>query len=237
MKPEHIKSKIFLDSGDPHETREILSLLGFLDGQTTNPSLVAKNPDIQKEIAESGHKLTEARVYEDYKNIVREISGLVPQGSVSIEVYGDHDTTADAMFAQGQDMFTWIPNAHVKYPILKAGLEAAEKSIAAGMRVNMTLCFTEEQGAAVYAATRGAKKGDVFVSPFVGRFDDRGENGMSFIANMVRMYKGGDGHTEIISASVRTFEHFMCSLAVGADIITAPFKVLKEWGEKGMPIP
>ncbi len=236
MKPANLKTKIFLDSGDPAETKEIISLLGFLDGQTTNPTLVAKNP-YAKERFEKGEKFSKQEIFDFYKKVITEISALVPQGSVSIEVYGDANTTAEEMFTQGKDMYTWIPNAHIKYPILASGLEAAEKSIKEGMRVNMTLCFNQEQAAAVYAATAGAKKGDVFVSPFIGRLDDRGENGMSLIENIVKMYAPGDGHSEVLAASVRTMEHFMASIAMGADIITAPFSLLKEWAAQGMPMP
>lgn len=236
MRPEGLTTKIFLDSGDPAETKHVLSVLGFLDGQTTNPTLVAKNP-YARERFEKGDKFTKEEIFDFYKKVITEISELVPHGPISIEVYADAETSADTMFEQGKDMFTWIPNAQVKYPILPAGLEAAKRSIEAGMRVNMTLCFTQDQAAAVYAATRGAKKGDVFVSPFVGRLDDRGENGMALIANIVTMYKSGDGHSEVLSASVRTLEHFMQSLAVGADIITAPAKVLEDWAHAGMPIP
>jgi transaldolase len=236
MKPAGLKSKIFLDSGDPAETKAILELLGFLDGQTTNPTLVAKNP-YAKARFEKGEKFTEAEIYDFYKRVVTEISGLIPDGSVSIEVYAAPDTTADEMFAQGKEMFGWIPNAHIKYPAITAGLEAAEHSIKEGIRVNMTLCFTQAQAAAVYAATRGAKPGDSFVSPFAGRLDDLGQNGMDVIANIVKMYRAGDGHTEVLAASIRNMEHFMQSLALDADIITVPFKILEEWGKAGMPLP
>jgi transaldolase len=101
----------------------------------------------------------------------------------------------------------------------------------------MTLCFTQEQAAAVYASTSGAKKGDVLVSPFIGRLDDKGENGMDVIDNIIKMFKGGDAHVEVLTASVRSYDHFLYALQLGSDIITAPFKLLKEWGEKGMPVP
>lgn len=231
-----MKSKIFLDSGDVNETKEIIKVLGFLDGQTTNPTLIAKNPEAQKRLTE-GNKFTPDEIMSFYKSVVKEISDLIPDGSVSIEVYADKDSKPDDLFKQGKDMFTWIPNAHIKYPIIKACMAAAEKSIAAGMRVNMTLCFNQEQAAAVYAATSGAKKGDVFVSPFVGRLDDKGQNGMDLIKNILKMYEGGDGHCEVLSASVRSMDHFLYSLKLGCDIITAPFKILKEWADTGMPIP
>lgn len=236
MRPQNLKTKIFLDGGDPKETKEIISLLGFLDGQTTNPTLIAKNPDAQAKLAR-GEKFTVDEIYDFYKKIVREVSTLIPNGSVSVEVFADRNTTPDAMLKQGEEMFSWIPNAHVKYPTTNAGLTAAEKSIQSGMRVNMTLVFNEEQAAAVYAATSGAKKGDVFLSPFIGRLDDIGINGMDLVKNCVQLYQNRDRHVEVLSASVRTMDHFLCSLKYGADIITAPYKILKEWAEAGMQIP
>ena len=236
MKPKNLQTKIFLDSGDPEETTEVIRLLGFLDGQTTNPTLVAKNPEVQRYLA-SGKKLTEKEAYTRYREIVSEVSRRIPAGSVSIEVYADHTTPPEQMFAQGRDMFSWIPNAHVKYPILTSGLAAAEMSLEAGMRVNMTLCFNQAQAAAVYAATRGPKKGDVFVSPFVGRLDDRRENGMLLIKNILEMYTHGDGHTEVLTASVRSLDHFLAALALGSDVVTAPAKILREWAESGLVTP
>ena len=236
MKPHNLKTKIFLDGGDPWETREVVSVLGFLDGQTTNPTLIAKHPEAKKRM-EQGKKFSTKEIFDFYKQVVGKISKEIPNGSVSVEVYADKNTSADAMFAQGKEMFSWIPNAHIKYPITTQGLAAAEKSIQEGMRVNMTLCFNQEQAAAVYAATRGAHKGGVFVSPFIGRLDDRGENGMDLIRNILAMYEHGDGHVEALAASVRNMGHFMKSLAMGADIITAPLSVLSEWGKAGMPMP
>lgn len=238
MKPETLVTKIFLDSGDPKETKEIMGMTGCLDGQTTNPSLIAGSPEAKARL-ERGEKFSEEEVYEYYKKVIQEISGLIPDGSVSIEVYGDSETTAEAMFAQGKEMFGWIPNAHIKYPTTAAGLEAAERSIAEGMRVNMTLVFSQEQAAAVHAATKGAKKGDVFVSPFIGRLDDIGINGMDLIENIIRMYKEVDSHVEVLAASARSYEHFLASLAAGVDFITCPFKynLIQEWVKDGMRVP
>lgn len=233
MKPASLISKIFLDSGDPEDTKKMLSLLGFLDGQTTNPSLVAKK------LTASGNtlKLSSDGLLYEYRKIVEEISKLIPNGSVSIEVYADKNTTAEEMLTQGKSMFSWIPNAHIKYPTTTEGLNAAEQSIKEGMRVNMTLVFSLKQAAAVYAATRGAKKGDVFISPFIGRLDDRGENGMNLIKNIAELYKSGDGHVEILSASIRNVDHFMGSVASGADILTCPMSVLEQWTNDGMKVP
>jgi len=116
-------------------------------------------------------------------------------------------------------------------------LKAAEQAVKEGLRVNLTLCFSQEQAAAVYAATRGAKKGDVYVSPFIGRLDDRGENGMDVIATIIEMFRKGDGHVLVLTASVRKFDHLMYALRLGSDIITAPYGLLKEWAQKGLPMP
>ena len=236
MRPNNLKTKIFLDSGDPQETQEALDILGFLDGQTTNPTLISKNPQA-KERLERGDKFTKEEIFTFYKRVVKEISALIPEGSISIEVYADEKTSADHMYTQGKEMFSWIPNAHIKYPITFPGLSAAKRLIREGVRVNMTLCFSQEQAAAVYAATKGAKKGDVFVSPFVGRLDDKGENGMDLIKNILKMYDHGDGHVEVLTASVRSLEHFLYALNLESDIITAPITILKEWAETGMVIP
>ncbi len=222
-------TKFFLDSGDPKETSEALKLLGTLDGQTTNPSLIAKNPDAV------GKKFSNQEIYSFYEKVVKEISAQIPQGSVSIEVYADLHTKAEDMLKQAAQFNAWIPNAHIKLPTTSEGLKAASELIKQGVRVNMTLVFSQEQAAAVYAATKGAKKGDVFVSPFVGRLDDRGENGMDLIKNILEMYKTGDGHMEVLSASIRSLEHFAKTIELECDCITAPLKAFKEWTDAGRP--
>ena len=236
MKPINLNTRIFLDGGDPEETSEIVRLLGFLDGQTTNPTLISKNPRARERL-EKGGKFTREQIIDFYQQTVKEISKLIPEGSISVEVYADHSTSAEAMLSQGREMFAWIPNAHIKFPSSREGLRAAEQAVMKGMRVNLTLCFSQEQAAAVYAATRGAKRGDVFVSPFIGRLDDKGENGMDLISDILQMYRKGDGHVMVLTASVRKIDHLLYALKLGSDIITAPFNILKEWGEKGLPVP
>jgi transaldolase len=241
MRPSNLNTKIFLDSGDPGETKQILNLLGFLDGQTTNPSLIAKNPETAKRL-ESGEKFSKEEIFDFYKGVVSDVSNLIPKGSVSIEVYADKDTTAEAMLEQAREFFGWIPNAHVKFPTTKEGLKAASQAVKDGIRVNMTLVFSQDQAAAVYGATKETSEStlegfkNVFISPFIGRVDDKGENGMDVIANIINMYQKGDGHVAVLTASVRSMDHFLYALKLGSDIITAPFKILKEWGEKGMPV-
>ncbi|HTZ18545.1 MAG TPA: transaldolase family protein [Dissulfurispiraceae bacterium] len=236
MRPEHLQTRIFLDGGDPAETREMIGLLGFLDGQTTNPTLISKNPEARKRL-DRGEKFSEQEIFGFYRSVVAEISGLIPDGSVSVEVYADVSTKAEQMLAQGEEMYSWIPNAHIKFPTTSEGLRAAEQAVKRGLRVNMTLCFSQEQSAAVYAATRGAQRGDVFVSPFVGRLDDRGENGMDLIANIIRMYRDSDHHVSVLTASVRGLEHLVYSIALGSDIVTAPYEILKQWASVNMQLP
>ena len=236
MKPENFRTRIFLDGGDSQETKTIINLLGFLDGQTTNPTLISKNPEARQRL-ERGEKFSEKEIFRFYNNVVNEISVLIPEGSISIEVYADLSTSTEKMLQQGKEMFSWIPNAQIKFPTSKGGLKAAEQAVKKGMRINMTLCFSQEQAAAVYAATQGAKKGGVYISPFIGRLDDKGENGMDLIAHIIKMFREGDGHVEVLTASVRNIDHLLYALRLGSDIITAPFKVLKEWGEKGLPVP
>jgi len=236
MRPENLKTRIFLDGGDPGDTKDIIKRIGFIDGQTTNPSLIAKNP-LAKKRMERGEKFTKTEILHFYRGVVEELSSLLPWGSVSVEVYADASTPAQDMIDQAGEMFSWIPNAHIKFPTSHQGLIAAEEAVRSGIRVNMTLCFTQEQSAAVYAATKGAKKGDVFISPFIGRLDDKGENGMDLIANIIQMYKKGDGHVEVLTASVRSMDHHLFALKLGSDIITAPYSIIAAWGDKGLIVP
>ena len=229
------KTKILVDGGDPDETLRIKSLLGFVDGQTTNPSLIAKNPEI-KQLVASGHTLSSEEEKNEYRKIVQSISPVVGDAGVSIEVFADLNTTAEEMLAQGQEMFSWIPNAYIKYPCTPEGLRAAQMSVQKNIRVNMTLCFSQEQAAAVYAATRGSKQ-PVYVSPFVGRLDDHGEDGMDLIKNIKKMYEHGDGHVHVLAASIRGVNHLLYSFALNAELATVPSKVLEEWAAKGFPLP
>jgi transaldolase len=229
------KAKILVDGGDPEETLRVKRLIGFVDGQTTNPSLIAKNPEVRELIA-SGHQLSSQQERDEYKKIVQTISPLVGEAGVSIEVFADIATSAEEMLAQGKEMFSWIPNAYIKYPCTREGMRAAEMSVRQGIRVNMTLCFSQEQAAAVYAATRGSKE-TVYVSPFVGRLDDRGENGMDLVRNIKKMYGKGDGHVQVLAASIRHVNHLLASFALGVELVTVPAKILEEWAAKGFPLP
>ena len=235
MKPKDITTKIFLDSGSAEDTKLILDTLGFIDGQTTNPSLFVKNKGVQERLAK-GEKFSKQEVNDTYKKLIKDIRYLIPGKSVSIEVYADAETTIDEILEQAREMNTWVEQPHIKLPVTSAGLAAAEILTAEGMKVNMTVVFEEEQAVAVYSATQNAKKGDVFVSPFEGRLDDVGVDGLNIISNIQKLYnEKSDGHVEVLMASVRDLNHFVYALEVGYDIITAPTKILLEWHELGMP--
>ena len=236
MRPQNLKTKIFLDSGNPVETREAVKLLGFLDGQTTNPSLIAKNPELQAKIAETG-KLSNDDINNFYKSVIEEIAVMIPDGSISIEVYADKNTDKEKMIEQAHMMNAWFKNAHIKLPITEAGLQAEHDLLKENIKVNMTLCFAEEQAAAVYNMSKEAEKGNVYVSPFIGRLDDKGENGMSLIKNIQKCFANGDGHVEVLAASIRNYEHFLACLALEVDIITAPLKILEEWWKHDLELP
>lgn len=233
--PPRPKTKILVDGGDPEETLRIKRLIGFVDGQTTNPSLVAKNPDILKRV-QSGQKLTEQEQKNEYKKIVQSISPLVGDAGVSIEVFADYTTTAEDMFEEGQEMYNWIPNAYIKYPTITEGLKAAKMSVADGMRVNMTLCFTQEQAAAVYSATQGSSN-PVYVSPFIGRLDDIGLNGAEVIKNIKQMFAKGDGHVVVLAASLRSLEHLLYCFSLETELATVPGTVLDQWAQHDFPMP
>ncbi len=235
MKPDNLKTKIFLDSGSAEDTREVIEKIGFLDGQTTNPSLFVKNPEVQKRL-ERGEKFSKEEVNEAYKKLIQDIRELIPEKSVSIEVYADADTSLDEILVQAREMNTWVERPHIKLPITPAGLEAAGILSAEGIRINMTLIFKEDQAAAVYSATQESNKGDIFLSPFVGRLDDIGIDGLDFITRVQKLYEKGDGHVEILMASVRGMYHFLKALELGVDIITAPKDIILKWHELGMPL-
>jgi transaldolase len=235
-RPEGLKTKIFLDSGSSEDTQKALDMLGFLDGQTTNPTYFVKTNREVKAAVEAGKKFSKAELLETYKQLAQEISPLVPaDGSVSIEVYADENTTAEEMIEQGREMFTWIPNAHIKLPIIPAGLKAAEVLVGEGKRVNMTLCFDQEQGAAVHAATRGATKGQVFLSPFVSRLDKIGQNGFDLLLNIQKMLRENNSNVQILSASVHSVYDIAHIIEAEMDLITIPAGDMPAWVEAGTP--
>lgn len=228
-----IKTLLFIDGGDPQETKQAKELLGYIDGQTTNPTLISKNPQVQEKLAR-GEKLTHEEALGFYKKAVGEITKIT-DGPISIEVYADKQTTADDMLSQARGLSTWTKNAYIKFPTTREGLEAASLACQE-FPINMTLCFSQEQAAAVYVATRGAKY-PVFVSPFIGRLDDRGENGMDLIKNILKMYQSGDDHVKVLTASVRNINHILYAIKLKSPALTIPFRVFAEWGQTNFQLP
>ncbi len=239
-----LPSRIFLDGGDPQETRQADALLKQaghhgLDGQTTNPTLIMKNLRSKMKNTE---RIPQEQALREYRRIVGEMA-KVTKGPISIQVLGDATTTTDQMLSQARERIKWIPNGIIKFPCNSAGVAAAQVFCQEGP-VNMTLNFSQEQAAAVYVATLRrnispqGKPYEVFVSPFVGRLDDHAENGMDVVANILEMYRGfGDRHVKVLTASVRSVKHILYALWLKSDIITIPFKILKEWAESGFSQP
>lgn len=222
-------SKIYIDGGDPVETKladALLKKAGHhgLDGQTTNPSLIAKRLMGER-------KLTNKEAMDGYRKTVEEMSNIISKGNISIQVIGDPATmTTEDMLTQARDRIGWIPNGVIKFPCSRPGLEAAGIFCEEGP-VNITLNFSQEQAAAVFAATK-THNYDVYLSPFVGRLDDKGENGMDVIANELSMYRGiGDNHVNVLTASVRNIKHLLYALWLKSPVITIPFKVFSEWAK------
>jgi transaldolase len=191
--------KFFVDTADTDEIRD-LAATGMVDGVTTNPSLVAK----------SGR---------DFMEVLKEICEIV-DGPVSAEVTAtDHET----MLAEGRKLAQVAPNVTVKVPLTWDGLKTCRALTDAGTQVNVTLCFSANQ------ALLAAKAGATFISPFVGRLDDLGQDGMELISEIRTIYDNYPAlSTEILVASIRTPIHLKQSALIGADVATLPPDVLRK---------
>lgn len=189
--------KFFVDTADVAEITE-LNEAGLVDGVTTNPSLIAK----------SGR---------DFIEVTKEICALV-DGPVSAEVTA-MDT--DGMITEGRKLAALAGNVVVKLPLTFDGLKACRALTDDGIKTNVTLCFSANQG------LLAAKAGATYISPFIGRLDDLGVNGMELIENLRIIYDNYGFETEILAASIRSADHVQqCALA-GADVATVPPAVLK----------
>jgi len=190
--------EFFLDTADIKEIETGLEW-GLVDGVTTNPSLIAKQG-------------------KSYLKTVQEIAKLVP-GPVSGEVLA---TEFDEIMSQGHRLAELAENVVVKVPLIPAGLRAVAKFLDDGIRCNVTLCFSSAQ------ALLAAKAGAAYISPFVGRLDDVGEDGMELIDEIVSIYQNFDFDTKVLVASIRHPIHIVQSAQLGADVATMPFKVLEQ---------
>ena len=189
--------KFFADTAETDEIRELADV-GLLDGVTTNPSLVAK----------SGR---------DFKEVIKEICSIV-DGPVSAEVAA---TDADGMLSEGKHLAEIASNVTIKVPLTWDGLKACRALTQAGTMVNVTLCFNANQ------ALLAAKAGATFISPFIGRLDDMGIDGMELIEEIREIYDNYDFGTEILAASIRSANHVKYAAMAGADVATVPPGVLK----------
>jgi len=190
--------KLFLDSADPKEIESLVAT-GLIDGVTTNPSLAAK----------TGLSLFDA---------LATICGLV-SGSVSAEVTA---VTADGMVAEGNKLAAIAPNITVKVPLTWDGLRACKTLSDGGTKVNVTLCFSPNQ------ALLAAKAGATFISPFVGRLDDIGQDGMELIREIRAIYDNYGFRTEILAASIRHTMHIRDAALAGADVATLPPAIFRQ---------
>lgn len=190
--------RFFVDTADVAEIKD-LAATGLLDGVTTNPSLVAK----------AGR---------DFKEIIAEICDVVP-GPVSAEVAA---TDFEGMLKEGRELAKIAKNVTVKVPLTMDGLKACKALTGDGTMVNVTLCFSANQ------ALLAAKAGATFVSPFIGRLDDIGLNGMDLIREIRVIFDNyQDLTTDILAASIRTVGHVKEAAMIGADVSTIPPKILK----------
>ena len=190
--------KFFLDTASVKEIQEAASL-GLLDGVTTNPSLVAK----------------EGRVF---REVLIEICNIV-DGPISAEVVS---LETDAMVKEGRELAKIHKNIVVKVPLIAEGLKATKRLTAEGIRVNVTLCFSPTQ------ALLAAKAGAWCVSPFIGRLDDISSNGMELIRQIVTIYKNYDFKTFVLVASVRHPQHVVEAALAGGHICTMPFAIFQQ---------
>jgi transaldolase len=190
--------RIFLDTAKIEEVRQA-SKLGVISGVTTNPTLMAR----------AGAT--------DYEATIKEIASIVP-GPISTEVVVEG---VEPMLQQAREMAAWAPNVVIKIPINADGLEVTSTLAKENIKVNMTLCFSANQ--ALLAALSGA----AYISPFVGRLDDIGQDGMQLVEDILDIYDNyPDINTEVIAASIRHPEHCLRAAAAGAHIATIPYDVL-----------
>jgi transaldolase len=190
--------KLFLDTANIDDIKKYAGW-GLVDGVTTNPSLIAKEGV-------------------NFEKRVKEITKVI-KGPVSAEVISNDPKE---MIREGKKFATWAKNIYVKCPMTPEGLIATQALTKAGIRVNMTLVFSAAQ------ALLAAKAGAAFVSPFIGRIDDMGQDGMELIAEIVEMYRNYNFKTEILVASVRSPRQVAEAAMLGADICTVPAKIYEQ---------
>ncbi len=191
--------RIFLDTANIDEIRKAAKL-GVISGVTTNPSLVSKEGAA------------------DYETTSKEICSII-SGPISVEVLVEG---VEPMIKQARQISTWAPNIVIKIPATTEGLEVTSVLSKEGIKVNFTLCFSLNQ------ALLGALAGAAYVSPFVGRLDDIGNDGMQVVQDIVDVFKYYKLSTEVIAASIRHPQHCVAAAKAGAHIATVPYNVLTQ---------
>src|SRR5215210_6986070 len=191
--------KFFLDSANLSEIREAAES-GLIDGVTTNPSLIAKEGGV------------------DFKKHIAAICELV-KGDVSAEVTS---LEMEGMLSEGREYARIAPNVVVKCPLTSDGLKATRRLTDEGIKVNVTLCFSAAQ------AILAAKAGAAYISPFIGRLDDIGQNGLELLSDIVEIYNNYDWNTQVLAASIRHPIHVVEAARMGVDVATMPFKVIQQ---------
>ena len=191
--------KFFLDTANLNEIREAATY-GFADGVTTNPTLISKEGNV------------------DFKQHIAAICEIV-QGPVSAEVTSQD---RDGMVREGLEYSKIAPNVVIKCPLTREGLKATRELSDGGIKVNVTLCFSAAQ--AILAAKAGAS----FISPFLGRLDDIGQNGLQLLQEIIEIYSNYTWKTEVLAASLRHPIHVIEAARMGSDIATMPFKVIEQ---------
>jgi transaldolase len=222
------KTKIFLDSASIKDTIEAIKILGSLDGQTTNPTLFSKT---------LSHKMTEAQLWDEYKQSLRVIRDTLKEGSLSAEVYMDTSTTVSQIVTQAQSLNSLGLDLHVKIPVCKVGICALDVLLSQGLKVNMTLGFDQNQAFSVAAISSNIYSNQVYFSCFVGRVFDNGCDGIANIANIMRMYQDINTPVQILACSFRTLDQFLACLALGVDIVTVNLDIIKQWQKHDFIVP
>jgi transaldolase len=190
--------KFFIDTANIEEIKKAASY-GLLDGVTTNPSLVAKEG-------------------KDFIELLKEITQIV-DGPISAEVVS---LDAEGMLKEARELAKIHKNIVIKVPLIKEGLKAVKILTEEGIKTNVTLCFSAAQ------ALLAAKAGATYISPFVGRLDDIGHNGMDLIEQIVQIYENYGYTTQVLVASVRSPLHLVDAALIGADVATIPFAVIEK---------
>ncbi|MCU0238307.1 MAG: fructose-6-phosphate aldolase [Pyrinomonadaceae bacterium] len=191
--------KFFIDTANLDEISQANDM-GLIDGVTTNPSLIAREGDI------------------DFKEHIGKICAMV-KGDISAEVVS---LDTEGMLKEGRELAKIADNVVIKCPLTLDGLKATRTFTAEGIKTNVTLCFSAAQ------ALLAAKAGATYISPFIGRLDDISQDGMQLISDIVQIYENYDYQTQVLAASIRHPMHIVQSALVGADVCTIPFKTLAQ---------